>query len=92
MRLSRKFSNGRGSLFSELHIPATRTDSAETIRPALSLYGRHDLSDSLSIAAGVDDLFDKGSGVLRLAEERPDRTLPLPLQEERLSDALEFDG
>lgn len=86
LRLSRKFSNGRGSLFSELHYTGdTYFDSAETIRSGnlftVGVGGKYDLSDSLSIAAGVDDLFDKGPGVLRLGGGTgPDRTLYYPLQ------------
>lgn len=86
LRLSREFNKGKGNLYTELHyIGDMYFDSAETVRSGnlftVGAGAKYSLSDSLSVSAGVDDLFDRGPKVLREGGGKgPDRTLYYPLQ------------
>ncbi|MFA7620722.1 MAG: TonB-dependent receptor [Aminobacteriaceae bacterium] len=86
LRLTRGFAEGRGSLFTELHYTGEMYfDSAETILSGnlftVGAGGKYEISDTLRISAGVDDLFDRGPEVLREGGGTgPDRTMYYPFQ------------
>ncbi|MDI9369994.1 MAG: TonB-dependent receptor [Synergistaceae bacterium] len=86
LRVARSIAGGRGSLFTELHYTGDMYfDSAETVRSGNLLTvgagGKYDLSDSLRVSAGVDDLFNRGPEVLREGGGTgPDRTMYYPFQ------------